>query len=104
MKVEELEKLAEELYPKKWEELIRKAFIKGYQKREEEINGVVNGDLIPKQKRELSFDLEEEEKECKQCNGTGTIIMEELKVIGLDGELEWDFEVPVSCGCEVNEY
>ena len=37
-------------------------------------------------------------------NGTGTIIMEELKVIGLDGELEWDFEVPVSCGCEVNEY
>ena len=44
------------------------------------------------------------EKECKQCNGTGTIIMEELKVIGLDGELEWDFEVPVSCGCEVNEY
>jgi len=35
MKAEELEKLAEELYPKKWEELIREAFIKGYQKREE---------------------------------------------------------------------
>lgn len=40
--------------------------------------------------------------ECKECKGTGTIIMQEMPVMGSDGEMEIDFDVPVNCPC--NEF
>jgi hypothetical protein len=40
------------------------------------------------------------ESKCKQCNGSGTVIVEEMQVIGMDGEYDWVFDVPVQCGCQ----
>ena len=38
-------------------------------------------------------------KQCKQCNGKGTIVLKEMQSIGSDGEYEVDFDVTVECGC-----
>ena len=38
-------------------------------------------------------------KNCKQCNGKGTIVIPELPVIGSDGEYDVDFDVTVECSC-----
>lgn len=43
-------------------------------------------------------------KDCKKCNGTGQYKVDELPVIGSDGEYEIEFDVTVSCGCSDYEW